>query len=94
MWGDDKDVVVAVGEVGCFGVFAVGVWLRVLVVRGRGVRAVHFGLAGSVIGGRCYLSSQRQDSSTKRGERSHVHSNIEKALRVLGASIGLKDQQG
>lgn len=51
MWGDDEDVVVAVGEVGFFGVFAIGVWFRVLVVRGRGVGVGHFGLRGVCIRG-------------------------------------------
>lgn len=37
------------------------------------------------------LSPQRQDSGIERGKRSHVHSNIGRALRpVLSASIRAK----
>lgn len=50
MWGDDEDVVVAVGEVRRFSVFTGRFWLFAA-TGGRGIGVAHFGLDGILFAG-------------------------------------------
>lgn len=77
MWGYNEDVVVAVGEVGGFGVFAGRFWL--FAMGGRGFGVAHLGSRWEVVG-RAMIDRDR--CSVAETRRFKLYSGSDLVLRI------------